>query len=99
MRKKTLPTNKVRFVDCCDAVTEVPLEFGGYRHVADPNYLTQDAGVVENPDLSFIMADRLHARIDYAGQYAWQVTRNVPIRDLADHAPMNYARGVYGAGR
>lgn len=62
-------TNKVRFVDCCDAVTEVPLEFGGYRHVGDPSYLTRDASMVENPEPPFVMVDRLHARIEYA-QYA-----------------------------
>ena len=90
-------THKVRFVDCCDAVTEVPLEFGGYRHIGDPTYLTRDASIVENPEPSSVMVDRLHARIDYA-QYAWQATKNVPVRDLADHAPVNYARGVFGAG-
>jgi hypothetical protein len=91
-------TQKVRFVDCCDAVTEVPLELGGYRHVGEPTYLDRDANVVENPESSFVMVDRLHARIDYASEYAWQVTKNVPVRDLADHAPVNYARGVFGAG-
>jgi hypothetical protein len=91
-------THKVRFVDCCDAVTEVPLEFAGYRHVGEPTYLTRDAGLVENPEPSFIMVDRLHARIDYASLYAWRVTRNVPVRDLADHAPINYTRGVFATG-
>jgi hypothetical protein len=89
-------THKVRFVDCCDAVTEVPLEFGGYRHVGQPTYLTRDGGIVENPEPSVITEDRLHARIDYASLYAWRVTKNVPVRDLADHAPINYARGVFG---
>jgi hypothetical protein len=91
-------THKVRFVDCCDAVTEVPPEFGGYRHIIDPTYLTRDASVVENPDPSFVMVDRLHARIDYASLYAWQVTKNVLVRDLADHAPVNYERAVFGVG-
>jgi hypothetical protein len=89
-------THRVRFVDCCDAVTEVPLEFGGYRHVGEPTYLTRDAGILENPEPSFITVDRLHARIDYASLHAWRVTKNVPVRDLADHAPINYARGVFG---
>jgi hypothetical protein len=91
-------THKVRFVDCCDAVTEVPLEFGGYRHVGQPTYLTRDGAIVENPEPSVIMDDRLHARIDYASLYAWRMTKNVPVRDLADHAPINYARGVFGTG-
>lgn len=91
-------THTVRFVDCCDAVTEVPLEFGGYRHVGEPTYLTRDAGIVVNPESALVMADRLQARIDYASLYAWRVTKNVPVRDLADHAPINYLRGVFGAG-
>lgn len=91
-------THKVRFVDCCDAVTEVPPEFGGYRHVGEPTYLDRDGSIVEIPEPSFIVVDRLHARIDYASQYAWQVTKNVPVRDLADYAPVNYARSVFGIG-
>jgi hypothetical protein len=90
-------TYSVRFVDCCDAVTEVPPEFGGYRHISGPRYLNRDATAVENPDPSFMMADRLHARVDYARRYAWQFWRNVPVRDFSDHAPINYARGVFGA--
>jgi len=86
----------VRFVDCCDAVTEVPPEFAGYRHVADATYLTRDADIVERPEPSFVTADRLQARIDYATLYAWRVTKNVPVRDLADHAPINYARALFG---
>jgi hypothetical protein len=88
-------TQSVRLVDCCDAVTEVPPEFTGYRHVGDPIYLTRDSSIVENPEPAFMMADRLHARLEYASRYAWQVSRNVPLRDFADHAPINYARVVF----
>jgi hypothetical protein len=90
-------THKVRFVDCCDAVTEVPPELGGYRHIVDPTYLTRDGSIVENPEPSLVVNDRLHARIEYASQYAWRVSRNVLVRGLADHAPANYARGVFAA--
>jgi len=90
-------THKLRFVDCCDAVTEVPPECGGYRHIGEPTYLTRDASIVQNPEPWFVMADRLPARIDYASLYAWHVAQNVPVRDLADHAPVNYARAVFGA--
>ena len=92
-------THKVRFVDCCDAVTEVPPELGGYRHIGEPTYLTRDGSIVESPAPSFVMMDRLHARMDYASQYAWQVSRNVLVRDFADHAPVNYVRGVFGPSR
>jgi hypothetical protein len=89
-------THIVRFVDCCDAVTDVPPEVGGYTHIKAHTYLTRDARPVENPDASFVMSDRLRARADYAFQYSWQIWRNVFVRDLADHAPINYARAVLG---
>ena len=88
-------THSVRFVDCCDAVTEVPPEIGGYTHIKAHTYLTRDARPVENPDPSFVMSDRLRARADYSFQYAWQIWRNVFVRDLADHAPINYARAAF----
>jgi hypothetical protein len=90
-----MATHSVRFVDCCDAVAEVPPEETGYRHVGDPTYLTRDASIVENPEASFVMADRFRARLDYARRYAWQVSRNVPLRDFADHAPVNYERVIF----
>jgi hypothetical protein len=85
----------VRFVDCCDAVTEVPPEVGGYTHIKANTYLTRDARTVEDPDPSFVTSDRLRARFDYLRQYSWQFWRNVLARDLADHAPINYARAVF----
>ena len=85
----------VRFVDCCDAVTEVPPEIGGYVHIKDYKYLTRDAGIVENPSRDFVQSDRSRARADYFRQYSGQVAQNVPVRDLADHAPINYARVMF----
>jgi len=88
----------VRFVDCCDAVTEVPPEIGGYVHIKDYKYLTRDAGIVENPDPAFVQSDRSRARADYYRQYSGQVAQNVSVRDLADHAPINYARVMFEPG-
>jgi hypothetical protein len=85
----------VRFVDCCDAVTGVPPEVGGYTHIGAGTYLTRDARIVENPDESFVRSDRLRARVEYSIRYSWQFWRNVFVRDLADHAPINYARAVF----
>jgi hypothetical protein len=89
-------THIARFVDCCDAVTEVPPEVGGYRHIKANTYLTRDARTVENPDPSFVMSDRLRARVYYSLRYSWKFWRNVAVRELADHAPSNYARAVFG---
>jgi hypothetical protein len=87
----------VRLVDCCDAVTEVPPEVGGYTHIKANTYLTRGAITVENPDRSFVMSDRLRARVGYSLRYSWQFWRNVLVRDLADHAPINYARAVFAS--
>jgi hypothetical protein len=89
------PRYGVRFVDCCDAVTEVPPAIGGYVHLKDYKYLTRDAEIVENPDPEFVQSDRVRARADYYRQYAGQLARDVSVRDLADHAPINYARVMF----
>jgi Lipase (class 3) len=87
--------HRVRLVDCCDAVTDVPPELDGYTHVGASAYLTRRAAMVENPDRSLVISDRCRARVEYFFQYSWQVWRNVLVRDLADHAPANYARCVF----
>jgi hypothetical protein len=87
----------VRLIDCCDAVTDVPPELGGYIHLESSTYLTRDARAVENPARSFVMSDRARARADYSLQYSWRFWRNVSIRDLADHALINYARFAFEA--
>ncbi len=89
------PRYGVRFVDCCDAVTEVPPAIGGYVHLKDYKYLTRDGEIVENPDPEFVQSDRVRARADYYRQYAGQLARDVSVRDLADHAPINYARVMF----
>jgi hypothetical protein len=89
------PKYSVRFVDCCDAVTEVPPEIGDYVHIKDYTYLTRDAGIVENPSPEFVRSDRSQARVEYAHIYFKQLLTNVSVRDLADHAPINYARVMF----
>ena len=88
----------VRFVDCCDAVTDVPPEVGGYTHIGAHTYITRDGSIVENPDQTLILSDRLRARVEYSLRYSWLFCRNVLVRDFADHAPGNYARAMFGAG-
>jgi hypothetical protein len=88
-------TRIVRFVDCCDVVTRLPPKVGGYTHVKASRYLTRNASTVENPDESFVIADRFRARVDYFVRYSWKFWRNVLFRGFADHAPTNYARAVF----
>jgi len=85
--------NVLRLVDCCDVVTELPPPLGGYTHVAPCSYITRDGTILLNPAQPVIDADRQAARVEYLGKYAWR-TGAVLVRDMADHAPINYARAV-----
>jgi hypothetical protein len=82
-----------RYVDCCDLVTELPpQEIFGYVHAGAMRYIDRDGhlhtdGVTE----AFVVADRVEARLDYVTHYAFK-NGNVAVRDLADHAPVNYIR-------
>jgi hypothetical protein len=78
-----------RYVDCCDLVTRVPPELLGYAHVGSPYYIDRSGAVTFNPGDASRVADQLGAREEYLVQYAWK-DGSVPIRDLADHAPINY---------
>ena len=80
-----------RIVDCCDAVTQVPPEIPAYTHIRPPTYITREGTKVENPGADTIDGDRLRARAEYLFKYAWRIG-TVLVRDLADHAPINYVR-------
>ena len=89
--------NCFRYVDCCDIVTRIPPEELGYQHVGDPYYIAQDRGVTFNPGNDFIKRDRLEAFYEYPCKYeAWK-KENVGVRELADHAPVNYVSAVTAA--
>jgi hypothetical protein len=87
-------TEVTRYVDCCDMVCRVPLERFGFVHPAAAMYIDRN-GVVkaEGPETS---ADQRRARRDYLLQYAWK-KGNVLVRDLADHAPLNYVAPLLAA--
>jgi pimeloyl-ACP methyl ester carboxylesterase len=89
--------NNRRFVDCCDIVTRVPPESLPpklkYAHYGVPYYIDRHRLITENPDDAFIDKDRLAAEEEYLLEYAWRVG-NVGVRDLADHATINYVTAV-----
>jgi hypothetical protein len=85
-----------RYVNCCDVVTQLPPVLLGYAHLGDPWYIDRNREVIEDPSDDFVSADRLRAREDYLLQYAWK-TGNVGVRDLADHAPINYVTAIAAA--
>jgi len=78
-----------RFQDCCDLVTRVPPEELGYQHLGEPHYIDRKRRVTLNPDEKFVLKDHFRAHVRFLARYAWR-PGNVRLRDLADHAPMNY---------
>jgi hypothetical protein len=78
-----------RFQDCCDLVTRVPPEELGYQHFGQPHYIDRERSVILNPKEQFISKDHRRARFSFLFRYAWR-PGNVRMRELADHAPMNY---------
>jgi pimeloyl-ACP methyl ester carboxylesterase len=85
-----------RFRDCCDVVTRVPPEALGYRHVGPPHYIDRNGIISIDPSTRSIAEDRIAAEIEYTAEYAWK-PGNVGVRDLADHAPINYVWAVSAA--
>ncbi|WP_083749173.1 lipase family protein [Pelomonas sp. KK5] len=84
-----------RVVDCCDVVTEIPPALLGFEHLPGLFvYLDRDGGQHPEAAPALIDADRQAARRDYLGRYAFRLG-TVLIRDLADHAPVNYLRAFW----
>jgi hypothetical protein len=83
-----------RLVNCCDAVTQVPPETPWYVHVGPDSYIDRTGICVSDPDPADVFKDRSLARAAYLVDEAWKVGA-VLVRDLADHAPINYARAFF----
>jgi len=78
-----------RYVDCCDLVTRIPPPQLGYQHHGVPTYIDRDGNVTICPADGTIEKDRLAAAAEYIANYSWRIG-DVAVRDLADHAPVNY---------
>jgi hypothetical protein len=85
-----------RCVDCCDIVTQLPPAILGYAHLGNADYIDRNRKMNQNPSDDFVEADRLRARENYLLKYAWK-SGNVSVRDLADHAPVNYVTAIAAA--
>jgi hypothetical protein len=89
--------NVRRYVDCTDGVTAVPPSLIGYAHLSGEHYIDHSGQVHSDPPTADELAeDRRAGRLIYASRYAWKVWRNVLVRELADHAPINYVSAVTG---
>jgi hypothetical protein len=84
-----------RFIGCCDVVTSLPSELFGFVHVAEGRYIDRHGADLGNAPSGVISDDRMHARGEYFIKYGGRIG-NVLFRDLADHAPVNYASAVLG---
>lgn len=85
----------MRVVDGCDVVTQLPPALSFYAHVGAVSYIRCIDGLcVEDPSPSEIEADRIQGRARYAAEHAWR-PGSVLLRELADHAPINYARAFF----
>jgi hypothetical protein len=84
-----------RFVNCCDAVTRVPPKLFGYEHAGPAIHILSDGALMAEPiDDARLEQDRNSSRQQHMEQYAWR-RGCVLIRDLADHAPINYVRALF----
>lgn len=84
-----------RYVDCCDLVTKVPLAIS-YCHLAGEEYIERGGNVLAAPLEGLAREDdQLSADAEYLVRCAWRPGA-VPIRDLADHAPINYVSAILG---
>jgi Lipase (class 3) len=87
-----------RYVDCCDIVTRIPPPLpGGYQHVGQPYFIFEDRTIKFDPPEQDIREDRFKAFIEYPFKYHSWKRENVGVRELADHAPVNYVTAVMAA--
>jgi hypothetical protein len=86
-----------RFANCCDIVARIPPEslLGAinYAHYGVPYYIDRSGRIMENPSDEDTEKDRIAASSEYLVEYAWR-TGNLAVRELADHAPINYVSAV-----
>jgi len=84
-----------RYVDCCDVVATVPPAIG-YGHLGTECYIDRTGRVLpEPPGLLARNRDKWAGRGAYLAR-CFGRKGNVPLRALADHAPINYISGVLG---
>ena len=84
-----------RYVDCCDIVTRRPPGFAGFRHAGVLHYIDRHGKIHVAPSNPSIARDRSAARRWYWGAHSFG-RGNVLLRDLADHAPINYLSAILG---
>lgn len=84
-----------RYVDCCDGVTTVPPNVG-YKHLSGERYIDRSGRIrPQPPDDVERLRDRSLAALTYVRRCTGR-PGNVALRELADHAPINYVSALLG---
>jgi hypothetical protein len=78
-----------RYVDCCDLVARIPLKIMGFEQLGTPYYIDRNRTITFNPSSGSIIEDHVVAAAEYLAKYALK-PGNERLRELADHAPINY---------
>ncbi|MCE5289152.1 MAG: lipase family protein [Nocardiaceae bacterium] len=84
-----------RYVNCADLVPRVPTEAMGYRHTGVLHFINADGTVVVEPTQDHIDNERREAIARYR-EFCSLLHGTIPSRELADHAPINYASAILG---
>jgi pimeloyl-ACP methyl ester carboxylesterase len=87
-------TEAQRYVNCCDVICTLPPLALGFAHAGAMHYV--DANGLNHPVLlseAAMEQDQRSARVAYLRDTAWR-HGSVVLRDLADHAPINYIRAL-----
>lgn len=75
-----------RYVNCCDGVCKVPPKITSYRHVGIKKYFDRNGNLRGDPSSFDLIDDQAKAE----ALYLLELGVKVPLRHLADHAPINY---------
>jgi pimeloyl-ACP methyl ester carboxylesterase len=77
-----------RYQHCCDIVCQVPPPVL-CRHFGTLHYIDRHGEILKDPPLTTIVSDGIAATASYLAEHAGRAG-NLPLRTLADHAPINY---------
>jgi Lipase (class 3) len=87
-----------RFVNCCDVVAHVPPSLLGYAHAGQTHYIDRH-GMLINGEANTLSQERdsTLAREEWLTGFppAPPGKSRMLLRDLADHAPINYLRALF----
>jgi triacylglycerol lipase len=77
-----------RYVNCCDLAADLPLDANGFRHFGRPYYIDRNREITFDLDEAAKHDDQTQAQAEFVAKYSGP--EDVPARNLADHAPINY---------